>query len=282
MKIGISGASGHLGKSTLKELAARGGGHELVGISRTPQSIRAPLQARFGDYDDPATLAGAYAGLDRLLLIPTIALAPGVRTRQNIAAIDAAVAAGVGHIVILSSCGVRAVEDPDLYAPYFAAEQHLMRTAPRWSILRMNYFAESLAEEALAALGHGMLAGLAENRAAFVARDDVAAAAAGLLTGEGHLGATYHLTGPVALSGEQRAAIVAKAAGADMCFLTMEEAAMRLAFKALEMPADIARAVMCLHHGLASGMFDIVTGDVHKLSGKAPRTLQQVLRKAFS
>ncbi|NHZ33537.1 NAD(P)H-binding protein [Massilia rubra] len=282
MQIGISGASGHLGQSTLKELAARGGGHELVGISRTPQAIAAPLQGRFGDYDEPSSLAAAYAGLDRLLLIPTIALAPGVRSRQNIAAIDAAVAAGVGHIVILSSCGARDIAEPDLYAPYFAAEQHLMRTAPRWSILRMNYFAEALAEEALGSLGHGLLACFTENRVAYVARDDVAASAAGLLTTDGHVGATYNLTGPAALTGEQRAAIIAKASGAGMGFLPMTEAAMRAALQVMGTPPDIARAVICLHHGMASGMFDIVTGDVQKLSGKAPRTLQQVLRKAFA
>ena len=62
MKIGISGASGQLGKTLLEELKARGGGHEIVGISRTPGTIEG-AEARLGDYDRPETLAAAYAGL---------------------------------------------------------------------------------------------------------------------------------------------------------------------------------------------------------------------------
>ena len=60
----------------------------------------------------------------------------------------------------------------------------------------MNYYAEALAQEAQMSLGQGALTGLAENRVAFVSREDVAAAAAGLLATEGHEGAIYNATGP--------------------------------------------------------------------------------------
>ncbi|MDB5686157.1 MAG: family NAD(P)-dependent oxidoreductase, partial [Rhizorhabdus sp.] len=207
MKIGISGASGHLGTATVKALAAIGG-HEIVGISRTPEKVIAPASARFGDYDAPDSLAEAYAGLDRLLIIPTTSLAPGDRGRQNVAAIDAAVAAGVGHIVFFSSAGTRAADEPHIHASYYAAEQRLMRTARHWSILRMNYYAESLIDEAKRSFAHGTLTGLAENKVAFVSRNDLAAAAAGLLAGEGHEGAIYNGTGPAVLTGAERAAAI--------------------------------------------------------------------------
>src|SRR5258708_38202203 len=70
MKIGVSGASGHLGRATVAELVQRPGGHEVVAISRTPETITASAQGRFGDYNQPESLAEAYAGLDRLLIIP--------------------------------------------------------------------------------------------------------------------------------------------------------------------------------------------------------------------
>ena len=97
MKIGVSGASGHLGRATVAEIVQRPGGHEVVAITRTPETITARMQGRFGDYNQPESLADAYAGLDRLLIIPT--LEPGKRAAQNVAAIDAAVRAGVKHIV---------------------------------------------------------------------------------------------------------------------------------------------------------------------------------------
>jgi NAD(P)H dehydrogenase (quinone) len=58
-----------------------------------------------------------------------------------------------------------------------------------------------------------VLTGLAENRAAFVARGDVAAAAAGILIGDGHAGAIYNATGPERLSGAERAGLIADITG---------------------------------------------------------------------
>jgi uncharacterized protein YbjT (DUF2867 family) len=88
------------------------------------------------------------------------------------------VKAGVKHIVFMSAVGTRQEEEPARGASYWRGEQHLIATAPAWTILRMNFYAEAFLQLAQAALGQGVLTGLAENRAAFVARDDVAAAAA--------------------------------------------------------------------------------------------------------
>ena len=107
MKIGISGASGHLGRFVLAELTKQATGHKLVAISRTPDGVTFPVEGRLGDYDRPEMLAAAYAGLDRLLLIPSSDLRPGVLSTQVCAAIDAAVAASVGQIFLLSGAGAR-------------------------------------------------------------------------------------------------------------------------------------------------------------------------------
>src|SRR5215510_1171295 len=72
MKIGVSGASGHLGRAVISELLRRAGGHEVVAITRTPETVSRPAHGRFGDYNRPESLAEAYAGLDRLLIIPTV------------------------------------------------------------------------------------------------------------------------------------------------------------------------------------------------------------------
>jgi uncharacterized protein YbjT (DUF2867 family) len=81
--------------------------------------------------------------------------------------------AGVKHIVFVSAAGTRQEEEPALGASCWRGEQHLVATVPAWTILRMNYYAEALAQQA--SLDQGVLTGLAENRVAFVARDDVAA-----------------------------------------------------------------------------------------------------------
>jgi NAD(P)H dehydrogenase (quinone) len=276
MKIGVSGASGKLGQGVVAGLLARGG-HDVVAISRTPEKAPAGAEGRLGDYDRPETLAQAYAGLDRLLIIPTSEMAPGRRGSQNLAAIDAAVAAGVDHIVLMSAAGTRKAEEPAIGASYWQGEQRLIATAPAWTILRMNYYAEALAQEAQMSLGMGALTGLAENRVAFVSRDDVAAAAAGLLTGEGHEGAVYNATGPERLTGAERAALVAEVTGKPMGFVTITEAQLRGGMAQMGLPEDVANAVASIQADFAAGAFDIVTGDVERLSGRAPRSLRDVL-----
>src|ERR1700675_758413 len=116
MKIGVSGASGHLGRAVVSELLRRADGHEVVAITRTPETVSAAARGRFGDYNRPESLAEAYAGLDRLLIIPT--LEPGKRAAQIAAASDAAVRASVKHIVFMSTVGARQEEEPALSAAY--------------------------------------------------------------------------------------------------------------------------------------------------------------------
>jgi len=279
MKIGVSGASGHLGRGVVSELLQRAGGHEVVAITRTPETVSGPAQGRFGDYNQPESLAEAYAGLDRLLIIPT--LEPGKRAAQNVAAIDAAVRAGVKHIVFMSTAGARQEEEPALSASYWRGEQRLIATAPAWTILRMNFYAESFVQQAQASLAQGVLTGLAENRVAFVARDDVAAAAAGILIGEGHAGAIYNATGPERLSGAERAAVIAEITGRSLAFLVITEEQLRAGLTQAGLPVEVVNIVISIQASFAAGAFDIVTGDVERLGGRPPKPLRDVLAGAL-
>lgn len=281
MKIAVSGASGHLGSGIVAELARRGAGHDIVAVSRSPKKISARAEARLGDYDRPETLAGAYAGLDRLVIIPSAELGRGRRGAQNIAAIDAAVAAGVDHIVFVSSAGTRATAEPDIWASYYAAEQRLMRTARNWTILRMNYYADAFVQEVQMSLGQGVITGLAENKVAFVWREDVALAAAGVLLGEGHAGAIYHATGPASLTGLERAAAVTAVTGKPFQFMVLPKEALQGGMQQAGLPAEVVGAILSIQSGFAVGGFDVVTGDVERLSGKRPRSLQEALKVAF-
>jgi len=143
VKIGVRGASGHLGRAVVSEL------------TRTPETVSGPAQGRFGDYNRPESLAEAYAGLDHLLIITTIDQEPGKRGAQNVAAIDAAARAGVKHIVFMSAVGTRQEEEPARGSSSWRGEQHLMATAPAWTILRMNFFCRSLSAAGAGVAGPG-------------------------------------------------------------------------------------------------------------------------------
>ncbi|QCJ00928.1 SDR family oxidoreductase [Agrobacterium larrymoorei] len=277
MKIGISGASGHLGKTVIAKLLQRGGEHEVVAISRTPEGAPDGVQSRYGNYDEPDGLREAYAGLDRLLLIPSADLEPGKRAVQLVAAIDAARRSGVPHIVLMSAAGTKRASDAELGSGYWKGEQHLIVSAHDWTILRMSYYAEALADEARASLAGGVLTGLAENRVSFVSRDDVAAAAAGILVSDGHDGAIYHATGEQPVSGAERAALIAEITGRPINFLVLPEEKLHAGLSQAGLPEPVVNAVIDIQKSFIRGAFDIVTGDVERLSGRPPKGLRDIL-----
>jgi NAD(P)H dehydrogenase (quinone) len=281
MKIGVSGASGQLGKAVISELLQRADGHEVAAITRTPETVSGMAQVRFGDYDRSESLIESYAGLDRLLIITTLAPEPGRRGAQNVAAIDVAVKAGVKHIVFMSAAGTRQEDEPARGASYWRGEQHLIATAPAWTILRMNFYAEAFVQLAQASLKQGVLTGLAENRAAFVARSDVAAAAAGILIGDGHAGAIYNATGPQRLSGTERANVIAEITGRPLAFRVVTEQQLRAGLTQAGLPTGAVNIVVGIQASFAAGAFDIVTGDVERLGGRPPKPLRDVLAGAL-
>ena len=281
MNIGISGASGHLGSATVRELKARlGGKANIVAISRTPDKIAAlGVEARAGDFDRPETLTAAFRGLDKLVVIPTSGPVAAARSKQACAAIDKAVAAGVRHITYVSAVGTRFAEPPHLWESYFVPEQALMRSARQWSILRMAFYAESFLDRAKMSLARGVYASSSSAPVNFVSRGDVAAAAAGLVATEGHHGAIYNATGPETLDGPARAAVVATVTGKAFAFAQVPLEQLLAGIKAAGLPAAAVDAVGSIEDMWAKGAFDITTGDVALLAGRAPRRLIDVAKE---
>ncbi len=145
MTIGITGAGGQLGGSVLNELLARGAKPgEIVVVTRSPEKLAAfaakGVAVRAGDFDAPAGLAAAFKGVDTLLIIPTSELRPGKRTPQHKAAINAAKAAGVKHLVYVSTIGARPGQD--LMQSHLETEQAVYGSGIPWTVLRMGMYFE--------------------------------------------------------------------------------------------------------------------------------------------
>ena len=279
MKIGVSGASGQLGSAVVQALTETVAAEDLVTISRTPQTNRA-YAGRLGDYDEPETLVAAYQGLDRLLLIPGPDLRPGIRSRQMLAALDAAARAQVGHVFLLSATGTQREEEPAVGAAYWHSEQALIKsTIPAWTMLRMSYFSETLIDEVRMSLPTGGLAALADSRVSFVSRSDVAKAAAATLTSEGHEGAMYQLTGPEVLRGEAVCSLVAQHIQHPFALNVMPAEVLRAGLLKTGLPEVVADAVVSMKARQARGAYDIVSGDIARLTGRTPCFLAEILAR---
>jgi NAD(P)H dehydrogenase (quinone) len=99
-------------------------------------------------------------------------------------------------------------------------------------------------------------------------RDDLGAAAAGLLASDGHAGITYHATGPVSLTAAEIASAVGAAFGKEVAFTTLSGEQVRAGLAAAGLPAPMAEVLARFQDASAAGSFDVVTHDVERLSGR--------------
>ncbi|MDQ0955321.1 NAD(P)H dehydrogenase (quinone) [Streptomyces phaeochromogenes] len=169
--------------------------------TRTPRSAG----ERRVDFDDPAWLD--FSGVDTLLLISARFGEDDVVVARHEAAITAAEKAGVRHIVYTSLSG-----DGDHLAyalPHRWTERRIRHGGSDWTILRNGLYAEFLAAIAAPGPDGTIRAPLGEGRLAAVAREDLAEAAARVVSApQQHAGHTYELVGEEALGGTELAAAV--------------------------------------------------------------------------
>ncbi len=85
------------------------------------------------------------------------------------------------------------------------------------------------------------------------------------------------ITPPTPRRSAERAALISKATGKPVGFMTLSEAQLRGAMEPMGYPADVVNVVISIQKGFSAGGFDIVTGDVEMLSGQAPRPLDDIL-----
>jgi NAD(P)H dehydrogenase (quinone) len=209
MKLVITGGSGQLARRAAELVLAKVAPEDLVITTRSPAALRSFAErgaaVRHADFADPQTLRTAFEGGDRILLVSATDLER--RTAQHRAAIDAAKAAGVRHVVYTSGLKPEP-PNPAVVAPsHYATEQALARSGLAWTILRNSLYADYQMPEAKQALATGVLVhNRGSGAVAYVARDDCAAvAAAVLLRSEQHERASYDITGAEAFTADDLA-----------------------------------------------------------------------------
>lgn len=220
-KIIISGASGQLGELTTRELLKRGFPvKNLILVSRTPEKLKefADLGAstRYGDVDMPESLPAAYAGGTRMLMISLGLSGPGSppRSPRHKVAFDAAVKAGVRHIVYTSFVGADQGDSP-VTKEHMESEQFLKASGAKWTALRNGVYPDAHVQRALQMAQTGK-ATVAPNemKSAPVTREDCAAAAAGALLGGAKFeNQAFDITGPALVGVRDIAKIVSEITG---------------------------------------------------------------------
>ena len=284
----ISGASGELGRRATELALAHLPPDRLILVTRTPGSL-AQLAARGvtvrrGDFAEPASLRGAFVGAERLLLISATDLER--RVAQHRAAIDAAYAAGVKHVIYTSGLAPQPPNPALVAASHYATEQALAESGMAWTVLRNSLYADYQIPEAKQAIAAGALVhNRGRGTAAYVAREDCAAVAAAVLVRGGHEGAVYDVTGPEAFSAADLAALYSDLGGTRVEARPVDDAAFVAAIVGSATGDDHLRygaeLVASFGRSIREGYMRACTDTVARITGRPATPLRQVLAAAL-
>jgi NAD(P)H dehydrogenase (quinone) len=280
MIVGVSGASGKLGRGVAELLLDAMDPREVVLITRTPDKV-ADLAARGaevrrGDYDEPATLAGAYAGVERLLLIPTLALF--ARVPGQLAAIKAAADAGVKHIVY-ASVQNPTDSNPGIVVPdHRATEDGIRDSGLTWTMLRNGIYSDlHLGSVAPAAASGRIVSNSGAGRNGYVTRADCAAVAAAALTSAGHENKIYDITGPDALDPHDVAAAYSEVTGRPIEAIVVDDETWVKTMIEDGMPEASAKIYVTMGAAQRLGYAGVVSDAVERLTGRVPTSFRDFL-----
>ncbi|MEW9551043.1 NAD(P)H-binding protein [Nonomuraea sp. NPDC050783] len=254
----VTGATGNVGGELVRLLAAAG--ERVTAVSRGGGAPLEGVRHHQGDLGDPAGLKDAFAGADTLFLM--------VAGQEPEAVLDAAGAAGVRRVVLLSSQG--AGTRPHAYAHPVAFEEAVRASGLEWTILRPGGFATNSLAWAGSIRAHRTAAApFGDVALPVIDPADIAEVAAVALREDGHAGRVYELTGPRPVTPRERAAAIGAVLGDEVRFVeqTREEArAQMLTF----MPEPVVEATLAILGDPAEAERR-VSPDVERVLGRAPR-----------
>lgn len=263
--IAITGATGQLGALAVEELLKTVKASELVAIVRNPAKADALAQkgvvVRQADYGAQAALTAALSGVEKLLLVSSSEV--GQRAAQHRNVINAAKAAGVKFIAYTSL--LHADKSPlGLHVEHVETEKMLADSGIPYALLRNGWYTENYLASAPAALAHGVFIGAAgDGKIASATRADYAAAAARVISTEGHAGKVYELAGDSAWTLSELAAELSKQSGKPVVYQNLSEADFAGALKGVGLPDVFANLLADSDIGASKGgLFD----DSHTLS----------------
>ena len=257
--IALTGATGQLGQFVVEALLKTVPAKEIVAIVRNPAKAEAlskqGLIVRQGDYNDQAALTQALAGVEKLLLISSSEV--GQRAAQHRNVINAAKAAGVKFIAYTSL--LHADTSPlGLHVEHVETEKLLAESGIPFALLRNGWYSENYLASVPAALAHGVFIGAAgEGKIASATRADYAAAAARVISEEGHAGKVYELAGDKAWTLSDLAALLSEASGKKVVYQNLSEADFAAALKGAGLPDGLAEMLADSDIGASKGgLFD--------------------------
>ena len=283
MSIVVTGATGKLGHLVVESLLERGvPAAEITATGRSTDKL-ADLAARgvtvvVADYTDPASLDAAFAGATKVLIVSSNDF--NDRAGQHRGAIDAAVRAGVGHVVYTS--GPRATTSSMLLmSDHRATEENLAASGLTTTILRNGWYVENYTGQVPTYLEHGMVGSAGEGKVSLALRSDLAEAAAVVLTTDGHEGKVYELGGD-AVTLTELAAIISDVTGTTVTYTDVPVEAFAEILAGAGLPEPVADIFADVDRSISQGELYVDPSDLATLLGRPATPVADAVKAALA
>ncbi|BDP42785.1 NmrA family transcriptional regulator [Deinococcus aetherius] len=271
MKVLVTTPNGKVGQEVVRQLQERGvevrvGAHT---VDKARQAFPGAEVVPF-DYADEASVREALRGVDALYLA-----SPGDMPAEPVKrVVDLAREAGVGQIVRLSAMGAQHSDNP-----LREVERHIEASGAHWTFLRPSWFMQNYSTMYADMLRGGALYEPAgDGKTSFVDARDIAAVAVAALTGEGHAGQAYTITGPQALDRDEVAAAISGATGRDVRYVPISDEQLQETMRAGGAPEAYVGLMSALYGAVRGGHSAEVTDDVRRVTGRDPIPFTQFAR----
>lgn len=284
-KVLVTGATGQLGSRIVQQLLRKLPAASVVAGGRKADKAQAlvarGVEFRTVDYDSPASVDAAMAGVSRVVLVSGTDV--GRRVPQHKAVIDAAARAGVkllGYTSIL-----RATESPLLLAQeHRGTEEVLAASKVPYILLRHGWYTENSTNSAKLAIQFGIVQTCAgDGRFSTASRDDYAEADATLILRDGHTaGQRYELAGSTSFTRQEYADMLARKGGKKVSCVQLSQEDYKQALVKAGLPDPVANIISNSDAGAAKGWLFDDSRTLEKVIGRPTVTLEQTLDAALA
>ena len=279
----ITGATGQLGTKIVDQLLALVPAPE-IGVSvrdvgRAAGLAERGVRVRRGDFNEPESLAGAFEGASRVLVISSNETGADA-VAQHVAAIDAARAAGAERVLYTSH---QASATDSRFAPmpdHARTEAYLREQGGAFTSLRNGFYTSTVGWLVGQAATTGTLVAPADGPVSWTTHDDLAEAAAIALADDGRLdGITAPLTAPEAIDLEAVAAILSDLVGRTVTRVVVDDEEYRATMIAHGAPEQRADFLLGLFAATRRGEFDVTDPTLERLLDRPALSVRAVLAR---
>jgi len=284
MKLLVTGATGKLGTKVVEALLKTVPASELAVSVRNPEKaegLRARgVEVRQGDFDHPETLATAFAGIDRLLIIS----ADGdneTRIRQHTNAVVAAKQAQV-QFIAYTSLGNASKSSLFLASVHRATEEAILKTGIPFSFLRNNWYLENEIGSIQGVLsGAPWVTSAGTGKVGWALQQDYAEAAAAVLSGIGHQNTIYELSGKP-MTQEELVSTLGTILDKEIPVQQVDAATYTHIMKGAGVPDFVIPILVDIQKGIRDGALDIESNDFEKLLARPATPISKALAQIVS